>query len=499
VRAQPTLEIRSETWLILDVIESVEGSSLRLELRDDLNTPVAEAEIRVTAEGERPEAVRTDARGVALLPLDEPWLGRTVRAEFHGSSFLDGCVRELETTDGRAKVELVPTLDTAGRLPLDSGTQTLRVHARSSAGAGGLVVRVSDDAGRVLAEARTDDLGRAHLGVAPHDLGAPGPGRLRFESEATETHRAGEATVAVVRTLASAVQLDDPPQRARPGQKLIVRGILETIQGPLADQTVSLELRDTPVARAITDARGRFRLEHVVDDVNVPVMEGTVRYLGSDEGAEASESSRFVLTVRSPFPKWPFVILPLAFAAFLAFARKKRLEAPPARPRRPLRALFERPTRTLRVRIASSRGGHPVAGARLRLDGAEIATSDEDGALVADDLPLGDHRAEVEAEGFVRHAFDLTVPLRGQPLTNLVLIETREAATRAICEVARSRGAGLERIDASTHRELARHVERARGELDELADDVDRAFYGPSMPSEEEVRAIEDRSRRLQD
>jgi hypothetical protein len=500
VRADPTLEIRSETRLILDIVETPEGTSLRLELRDDLHAPVPEAEVRVTVEGEAPTSVRTDARGGATLPLEDAWRGRSIRAEFRGTDYLDGCAREIASTDARARVDLVPTLESPGTLPIDSGTQIIRVHARSSAGAHGLHVHVKDETGRVLAEARTDALGRANLGIAPNDLGSPGPGRLIFESGASETHRAAEVSLHVVRTLGSSLELDAPPRRVRPGQALVVRGGLTTIRGPLAEQTVVLSLRGAPVARAITDERGRFRLELMLEDVDVPVIEGVVRFAGSDQGAEAAESAPFTLTVRAPFPKWPFVVFPLAFVAIVAFARKKRLEAPSEkRPRRPLRAFFERPTRSLRLRVESSRDGLPIAGARLLLDDVDVATSDARGIVATGDLPLGEHRAAIVAEGFVRHVFELSVPLRAHEVATVVMVETRDAATRALCEVASRRGADRDRIEASTHREIGRHVERARGELDDLVDDVDRAYYGAVAPTDEDVRAIEERSRHLQD
>src|SRR5690606_12791475 len=132
------------------------------------------------------------------------------------------------------------TLASPGALALDQGTQVIRVHARSSAGTGGIIVRAKDEIGRSLAVSKTDALGRAHLAVAPHDLGEPGPGRLFFESEASETHRAASIVLPVVRTLASSVVLDAPPEKIRPGQTLVVRGALENARGPISDEGVSL-------------------------------------------------------------------------------------------------------------------------------------------------------------------------------------------------------------------------------------------------------------------
>src|SRR5690606_22818317 len=160
-----------------------------------------------TIEGEPPFSARTDERGAIAIPLEPEWRDRGVRVAFGGGAYLDASERALSAGDARARVELVPTLERPGILPLDEGPQVIRLHARAKVGAGGLVVRGEDERGRVLAAAETDALGRAHLAIAPHDLGEPGPGRLRFESEASETHRAASIVLPVIRTLASTLEL----------------------------------------------------------------------------------------------------------------------------------------------------------------------------------------------------------------------------------------------------------------------------------------------------
>lgn len=498
VRAQPTLEIHSESRLRIEVARGEGRPEVRVDLRDDLGGPIADAPVRLSVDGEPLGVVRSDARGTATLPIDARTAIRPLRAEFDGTPFLRPASATYDPAEKRARVELVPTIAASGRLPLDEGAQTIRVHARSSAGAAGLRVRVRDEEGRVLAESQTDALGRAHLGIAAHDLGSPGPGRLVFESDGTETHRPASTSVPVVRTLATLVDVDERSLVARPGARLVVRGTLQTERGPLADEAITLVVAGREEATSVTDEAGRFELAFVLEEGGERRLDARVRFDGSPRGADASESDPIAIEVRPPFPSWPFVLLPLTFVAALFFARKKRLERPAeTAPRRPLRTLFDRPSRAVRLRVRAARAGLPVAGAQLRLGDDVLGTADGEGRITTGSLPLGRHVLEVEASGFVRRAIEVTIPARAHDVHEVILVETREAATRALSEAARRRGVPDARIAAATHREIGRSIERVHGELDDLVDDVDRAYYGPEEPSEEDVRAIEERTRHL--
>lgn len=512
-RAQPTVRVRAQTRLELQVGRTEGAIAVTGTLRDDLGAPLPDRpiELRVRDEAGQSRGARraaTDAAGrvSASFPLETGTY--RVSATWSGDDGHDAVEVQQPIDLDRAYVRLAVVVSDGGRLDLDAPAHEIEVTASSSEGGAGLLVEVRDELDRELARATTDARGAARLSLPSAALGPPAAGRLIARTPGDARRARAQTEVPVVRFRATRIAMSAAPLRVARGDRVEIDGQLFDSQGPLARRAVGVFADDVHLQTVLTDDQGRF-----APSVELDLEEGeailTARF-ASDAPWRTSVGSaplRIVIDGGGSTP-WPWLLGSiLACAIVVAFlSRRPRAVAARASERAPEAAapgiLTARPVsraaqqRDVRGRILDADEGTPVAGARVCLSDAAGASvelaSDDEGRFAVERLDGESWTLEVSAAGYQRSEAALRLPHRGQwSAVTVRLASLRQLALRRYRPLADALAPQPKWWAFWTPRELSERAQgAARAEVVALTDAVERAAYASPAPREAEVEEI---------
>ncbi|HEX7478001.1 MAG TPA: carboxypeptidase-like regulatory domain-containing protein [Polyangiales bacterium] len=517
--AEPLLRVRAGTHLELRLSPTDLGADVVAVLRDDMDVPLPDRELRVLVDSEprgaptASQALRTDAEGSATAGLALPRARYRIRVLYDGDELYDRCEQVQPLDHNLASVRLDLGLPRGHTLHLDESSVRIGVIANSAAPLTGLRVHLQDELGRELAAGQLDEDGRFSAEVAPHRLGAEGVGALVARSDADATHAAAMTRVAVLRVLRTELTLRALTQ-VQPAA-VGVSGSLRAAGGPLAQKAIGISLDGQYVSTLLTDTQGNFR--H-----NIPLSTLTAgdarteRLIGARFESDAPwlESSRAqAVRWRSPAPSLPspfWLSLPAALALLLAWhasrrsIRQRLIGATPAAPVRSRTAKLGRrnastATGWIAGRVEDAERASPIEHANVRLhgpDGRAVAVeTGADGSFVTPELVPGQHELSAAADGFATERIGVQIPGIA-PTDGLVvqLHSLRANALRAYRPVALRILQAEDLVLTRTPRdalELVRQRAGASDDLHALTELVERAAYARPQPTAHDISVIE--------
>lgn len=384
----------------------------------------------------------------------------------------------------------------------------------------------------LLGQFTTNGLGRAPLVLPVARLGGPGPKLMRATFAGDDTF--DPASVEASFMVESATRVTFEEQEAEVRFEGRVRGsgrLVDDLGQPLAEQPISLVV-DVPGARRVLDETltgkgGEFSLDAPASELGPgkhlvqALFESPRSYLETSR----SRPARIAVAERRPVPVGyslaAFAATAMSIVAFVALRTRpwtrwiKRLRgasagpgagasderdaAPhtglsPARPG--LVSTLRRPhDRGFTGRVADAVTGDPIAEARVQLGDAGVATA-ADGSFELEDLPDGEHRAQVSRDGYVTESFAVTIPHRGELRDARVdLLPVRERIFQLYREVAEALLPRSDLWGVWTPRQIFEHVRKSRpaSALAELTDYVEEKYFSARVPAESELPQAEAR------
>lgn len=526
-QAEPTVRVRGESRIEIGVTHTALGVAISGALRDELGTALGGRRLSVEAIPESaphdPWAAEltTDDTGRFTLEITDHDRNYRLLATFAGDAGHRGVRVERNVERARDDVRLELKLGDGPRIDLDRETVAVDVVAESDAGGDGLAMRLTDEAGRELAQGMTRSDGRLRLLVPTEQLGAPGAGLLRIESLRDDRRAEAQTEARVVRTRAVQLTLVPELDTFEAGSPIVLTGSARTRIGPRAHVPIGLYAGDQHLETLLTDARGQFSatLWPRVREGHLVLSARSDGDVGSAYPA-AETSVTLLVTPPRPLPL-PWLVgatlLVLVGLPLIARARAKlsgdSVRPPPAEIQQAKRVLPRKPQgkrdrHRINGRVHDLRNDAPVPFAKISLvheqpDGSCVLAADDAGRFASPVLPAGRLRMRVESPGFVTTELDLDVPHRGEwtsfgvrleSLRERALVPFRRLALRVLPS-ARSWGVW-------TTREVREWITRAaptrRAQLGDLTLEVERACYDEQPPSEAEVWAIEDSVRTVE-
>jgi hypothetical protein len=520
------VRVRGESRIEIGVVHTEFGISISGALRDELGIPLADRPLAVEAiPDSAPHEpwsadINTDDAGRFSLEINDSDRNYHLLATFPGDANHRGVRVERDVERTRDDVRLELKLDDGARIDLDRDTFVVHVVAESDAGGDGLVMQLTDEANRKLAQGITRPDGRLDLQVKTALLGPPGAGLLRIESTRDE-HRAEAQTEArIVRGRSVTLTLDPEARVFEAGSPLVVEGDARTRVAARAHVPVGLFENGEHVETVITDERGHFEAR-----LWLATKEGSVRLTARSEGdaASAYPAAETSVTLRATQAE-PLPIAWLAAASLLAAlglwsAARLRARGPDERPSHepheprnepqvlPRKPQGRRDRHRIHGRVHDLRDDAGVAFAKLSLvhehpEGSCVLAADDHGRFASPILPPGRVRLRVESPGFVTAEFELLIPHRGEWTSFAVRLESlRERALSPFRRLALKILPSSRAWGVWTTREarewMSRRVPDRRADLGQLTLDVERACYGEQPPTEAQVVAIEKRARAI--
>ena len=515
-RAQPTVTVRAESRLELEVRRADDGLTVRGALRDDLGVPLAA------------EAVTLDvSRAVASTHTRGPHvLNRHVMARSDGSfetdipvehgdyvvdAVYEGSAEHLGTRAtrffdlDRAHVDLRLAIEDGTRVDLAVPTHVLTITAASEQGGGGLEMTVTDEVGSVgLGHGTTAEDGVLQLAIESDRLGHPAAGRIVVRTHGDATRAEAQSELPIVAYRATRTTLDLSSDTLAPGRAVDASGTLDDGVGPIRREAISLVASGRVLATVLTDERGAFHAR--LDENNLFALEGEVPIVARFDGAAPwippSESAPRILHVQHALALgWLWALVPVALAALAVAWTLRRDPIARVRERRPegvagvsLGARRSLVASRLDVSgtLLDAVSGEPVPHATVRV-GAVEATSDARGefALAA---PRDAGSIHVEHREYVPFDAPLTLPHRGEHDGMVLRLASRRSVSfAALREVAIELAPDGEVALSLTQREVL-DLMRARGAsppaLPDLVARVEIACYAESPPSDAAIVEI---------
>lgn len=514
--AQPTVTVRAESRLELDVRRADDGLIVSGALRDDLGVPLAGDEVSlelshaVASEHQRGSHVITRvisaaADGTFSTRFQVALGDYVVDATYEGAAEHLGTRATRFFDLDRAHLTLRLSLDDGTRVDLGIPQHTLTIAASSEAGGQGLTMIVSDEsAGAELARGETDASGTLRLTIDSGRLGPPAAGRIIVRTHGDATRAEAQSELPIVRFRATETTLTLSRASLGPDETLAADGLLTDGVAPLEREAISLITGDLVLGTVLTDDHGRFHA--VLDHGAFGDLEGPLtlvaRFDGSAPWIPASESAPLPLEIRRPIALgWLWAILPIALAAIAVRWSLQRdpgtLPVPRRREGLPGVAFGARRTLVAQrmdlsgvVRDAIS--NEPIAGARVSGAGVDTLT-DAQGAFsttATRELTtlVVDHAEYVAVDAAI------TLPHRGEHEgMQFRLVSRRALSFAALRQVAVDLSPDGEVALALTQREIFELL-RARGAsppaLPDLVARVEIACYAALPPDDAQIGEI---------
>lgn len=543
-QAAPQVEIRAKTQLSLGHVKLRDHGIIEVTgfLLDKLTgDPIKDQHVTVTI-GNHTSYDMTAADGSFKVTLEGEPGPQQVTITFRGgpNTRIEPADPLTVTTDpAKSQVELaIVKIRDSDHGPI------LRVNGISEEGQATVPITLEaaspgkDDWKQVLQTTTNTDVTIARAAV-----GGPGLHRIRATFAGDDAHQRATAESTVEWTARTTTTMNVSAHRIAYEDKLAVAGRVTDEDGkPVGRAAVTLMSGDRRLAQGATSDDGTYSFKVEAQIIaGPPTAESGDRNFGvqvtADPGQSfvtSSKSQPEVIAIRPPQP----VPVSYTIAAFLATAlaaggffaartkpwRRLRRPAPPAevpsaegevgeaagglvvaRPgfiptlRRPNDDTFSGVVRdTVR--------GRPIADARVAVGDIEVTTG-PDGGFTIEQLPAGELRAQVSADGHVTEAFTVTIPHRGElrgvrvdlvPVRERVFQLYRRAAEPVLPE---SRLWGI-----WTPRQIVDHVRSKRPSpaLADLTDFVEEIYFSPRIAGESLLpqasdrvdRAIQERARR---
>jgi hypothetical protein len=518
-RAQPVVRVEAQTRIELSTSRTEGGTRIRAVLLDDQGEAVAGAPLSIRiADGlgqqlaARPRAITgNDGAFEVVLPTVDERI--SVDARFGGDDYRSP-VSAVELLDTRlARVELRFSAPASGVIDLLESAATVRVRARSPAGAEGLRIELADQVGSALGTATTDEEGVAEITFETRALGDAGPSKLIAHTHADGARAASSAELAIVRFLPSETSLtltqaERTGIRARGAVRAKGRGVAGALIGlftPRGDHVATLradetgQYDDTFEPKQLGD-RGARALELEAR------FESDAPWIGSSRSALA----RIELATPSSRYSWAGLALtPFLIALLMWWMSRRRWTVepePPAKERAEAGVALAQPKpRMVRLHhlacvVLDARSGRPVPGATLELaQGSEPSKhvrSDARGAIRIEQLTAGTYQLLFEAPGYRALRISVDAPHRGEWSGAHVRLESlRDAAVRAWSPLAQRLAAKPDQANAITVRETILRAAQSSTAQPSFAQEAlqraERAAYERRGPTDEEVQHVE--------
>ncbi len=514
--AQPTVIVRAESRLELDVRRDVDGLVVTGALRDDLGVALAGNDVTlelshaVASEHRRTSRVITrvvtaTADGTFSTHFQVDAGDYVVDAGYEGAAEHTGThVTRFFDLD-RAHVSLRVALDDGTRIDLSVAEHRLTIVATSETGGQDLAMSVTDESGDAeLGHGTTDADGVLHVSLESARLGPPAAGRLVVRTVGDATRAEAQSELPVVRFRPTETTIALSRAIFSPGDTLGVTGTLTDGVGPLPREAISVVSADRVLSTVLTDERGRY--DATLDESAFTELEGEVPIVARFDGAApwipGSESRVQRLTLSRPLALgWLWAIVPIALAALAVrwSLRRERGAAPIVR--RPdgapgvalgARRLLAAQRFDVSGIVRDAISGDPVVGATVRA-GEHEATTDAMGAFAftatreASSLVV-DHVEYLPLETIV------ALPHRGEhDAMHFRMASRRAVSFAALRQVAAGLASDGEVALALTQREIF-EVLRSRGAspptLPDLVSRVEVACYAEGPPNDAEIAEI---------
>ncbi|HTE51683.1 MAG TPA: carboxypeptidase regulatory-like domain-containing protein [Kofleriaceae bacterium] len=551
--AAPVIEVRARTAITVEPIRRARGATtspqftgLRIHGRihergSDEPVPGA-AGLTVSFDDKtRPTVVTDDGRFDIWFATEG---GRhSLRIDYAGDSRFEGSSFSLPELDV-AKQPLVLSMRAPDQVQRASGPLAIEVQASDEAAPARVRVSVRfgpaeaeelDEVGQVT----TDELGRAPFSLPAARLGPPGPKRVMvvFAGDGLYDPATIESTVLVSSATKLALTID----RTDVSFEGRVRGrgrLTDDVGAALAGEPISLMAEDQGGRRSLDDtltgADGSFELDAPASELGAgphmvqALFESPRAYLQ----ASRSPPARIGVAERRPVPVGyslaAFAATAASIVAFVALRTRpwtrwiKRLRGESAGPgaggaaekvdvpphtgltlaRPGLVSTLRRPhDHGFTGAVADAVTAAPIAGAMVVVRSEALAeppaiATDDAGGFELEDLPEGEHRAEVSCAGYVTERFALTIPHRGELRDARVdLLPVRERIFQLYREAAEPLLPRPDLWGVWTPRQIFDHVKAARPSraLAELTSHVEESYFSARVPEETELARTEAR------
>lgn len=427
------------------------------------------------------------------LPLDRyrTWWS------FSGGRWVDGAEVESLVDVARSALEL-RFVSPPSAIDLDGGPVPLEVAAvlEDDTTPAGLALRLTDERGAPLGDARTDAAGRAHFTVVPSALAGPGRGALAVIHVATSDVASARGELALARTAQVHLSWRAQAPSARAGDPLALDVRAVTKGGP-APGSVVATLGDTSEGSAPLE-NGEATVALLVGEALRGRERAVVRYAPASPFYREGNALEGEVTILPPSP-WPRVGAALASLAVLAWLASTRRGASLRRrsaPSAPIAAASRRRGPGVRTVEAGAKGGErgwrgivrdaqserPIDGARVAIEVAGFADRRVLAEQLTDsagrfELPVVDRGVAVELVAESRVHSELRAPLPPPGVLEMSLVERRHAPLARLVAWAQRAGAPYVRPPETT----AGHVGRVAEDpaIAAWAAAVERAAFGP--------------------
>jgi hypothetical protein len=516
--AQPTVTVKAESRLELDVRRTDDGLAIRGALRDDLGVALAREDVTLElshADASAHQRGRHVLTRVVTAGADGTFATHfvvepgdyVVEAVYGGAARYEGTRASRYFDLDRAHLTLRLTLDGGTQLDLSQPEHALTIVASSESGGAGLDMIVTDELGSAeLGRGTTDDEGILHVTLHSAELGPPAAGRLVVRTRGDASRAEAQSELPVVRFRPTFATLVLSGGTLAPGSTIEASGMLTDGVGPLEREAISIVAEGRVVTTVLTGDDGRFVA--ALDEGAFVDLEGavplTARFDGSAPWVPGSTSSPQTLRLERPLAiGWLWAIVPIVIAAIIvrwSLRRDPAVRRPVVRRAEgaPGVALGQRRTIVAQrfeisgvVRDAIT--AEPVAGARVR-SSAHEATTDSSGAfafVAAREITS----LTIEHAEYLPVEIALTLPHRGEHDGMQIRVANRRAVSfAALRQLAVTLAPDGEVALALTQREIFELL-RSRGAsppaLPDLVSRVEVACYADLPPTDAEIARIQ--------
>ncbi len=532
--AGPSVQVRARTAITLEPIRRAQG---RLVIRGRIHERGSDQPVAFA--GGTTVAISLDDRTEQALVGEEGRFGtwfathggrHRLSIEFSGDDQFDASAFTLPELDV-AKQPLALSLRIPEQHRRARGPLLIQVQASGEFEPARVTVSIhvggaEQDELPLLGQFTTNGQGRAPLVLPVVRLSGPGPKLVRATFAGDDTF--DPASVEASFLVSSATRLGFVSDEAEVRFEGRVRGsgrLVDDLGAPLTGQAISL-VADVQGARRVLDdtltgADGEFSLDAPASELGAgkhtvqAVFESARSYLETSR----SPPVRIAVAERRPVPVGyslaAFAATAMSIVAFVALRTRpwtrwiKRLRGASAGPRagasderdaaphtglslaRPgLVSTLRRPyDRGFTGRVADAVTGEPIAEARVELGESGVLTG-ADGRFELEELPDGEHRAQVSCDGYVTEGFAVMIPHRGELRDARVdLLPVRERIFQLYRDVAEPLMPRPDLWGVWTPRQIFEHVRKthpARA-LAELTDYVEEKYFSARVPAEAEL------------